>query len=458
MKKAILLASAILTTTSFAQKQVQVGQDNIIEEVVWVVGDEPIYRSEVERQIQQMQYEGQEIDGDPYCVIPEMIAVQKLYLHQAKLDTIIVPESSVNQEVDMRLNYFIEQIGSKEKVEEYFRKPFKEIREELANNVRDNNIVQEVQRTLVSDIKVTPAEVRKFYNSLSKDSLPTIPMQVEVQVIALYPRVPQQEIDNVKAQLREFSEQVNSGEREFSTLAILHSEDPGSALRGGELGFVSKGTLAPEFAAVAFNLNDPKRVSKIVETEFGYHIIQLIEKRGDQINCRHILLKPKVSQKDIIESVNQLDSIRTDILAKKITFEEATPYVSQDKDTRYNEGIMSNPQTGSTRFEMSELPQDIAKTIATMEVGDISKPITTIDVKNNKEVVMIVKLRSRREAHRADLVNDYQVIASLLEGKKRGEILQNWINQKRKDTYVRIKDGWRNCEFKYDGWIKQQKQ
>lgn len=453
MKKTTLLASIILAIAPFAKAQV--GQDNIIEEVVWVVGDEPIYRSEIERQIQQMQYEGHEIDGDPYCVIPEMIAIQKLYLHQAKLDTIVVPESSVNQEVDMRLNYFIEQIGSKEKVEEYFRKPFKEIREELANNVRDNNIVQEVQRSLVSDIKVTPSEVRKFYESLPQDSLPVIPMQVEVQVISLYPQVPQQEIDNVKAQLREFTEQVNSGEREFSTLAILHSEDPGSALRGGELGFVSKGTLAPEFAAVAFNLNDSKKVSKIVETEFGYHIIQLIEKRGDQINCRHILLKPHVSQRDINEAVHQLDSVCTDITNGKLTFEQAAPYISQDKDTRYNEGLMSNPNTGSTRFEMGELPQDIAKAVATMEVGAISKPISTIDVKNSKEVVMIVKLRSRREAHRADLVNDYQVIANMLEAKKRNEVLQEWIEKKRKETYVRIKDGWRNCEFKYDGWIKQ---
>lgn len=433
----------------------QVAKDNIIEEVVWVVGDEPIYRSEVETQIQQMKYDGQKIDGDPYCVIPEMIAVQKLYLHQAKLDTILVADSQVAQEVDMRINYFVDQLGSKEKVEEYFRKSLKDIREELMEYVRNNNIVQEVQRTLVSDIKVTPAEVRKFYNTLSKDSLPTIPMQVEVQVIAIYPQVPQQEIDNVKAQLREFSEQVNSGEREFSTLAILHSEDPGTAMRGGELGFVSKGTLAPEFAAVAFNLSDPKKVSKIVETEFGYHIIQLIEKRGDQINCRHILLKPSVSMKDIDAAVHRLDSVRNDIENGTFTFEYAAPYISQDKDTRYNEGLMSNANTGSTRFEMSELPQDIAKAVALLEEGEISKPISTIDVKNNKEVVMLVKLRSRRPAHKADLVNDYQVISNMLESKKRAQILDEWVDKKRRDTFVRIKEGWRNCEFKYDGWIKE---
>ena len=454
MKKIAILFSALCAMAMSVQAQVS--QDNIIEEVVWVVGDEPIYRSEVETQIRQMQYDKQRIDGDPYCVIPEMIAIQKLYLHQAKLDTIIVPESQVAQEADMRINYFIDQLGSKEKVEEYFRKSLKDIRDELMEYVRNNNIVQEVQRTLVKDVKVTPAEVRKFYNSLSKDSLPTIPMQVEVQVISIYPQVPQQEIDNVKAQLREFSEQVNAGEREFSTLAILHSEDPGSAMRGGELGFVSKGTLAPEFAAVAFNLSDPTKVSKIVETEFGYHIIQLIEKRGDQINCRHILMKPRVSYKDIQSTLHRLDSVRNDIIEGKYTFEELTPYMSQDKDTRYNEGLMSNPNTSSTRFEMSELPQDIAKAVAQLQEGEVSQPISTIDVKNNKEVVMLVKLRSRRAAHKADLVNDYQVLANMLEAKKRSEILSKWIEEKRRNTYVRIKDKWRNCEFTYDGWLKQQ--
>lgn len=430
-------------------------QNNVIDEVVWVVGDEPIYKSEVETQIKQLQYEGQKINGDPYCVIPEMMAVQKLYLHQAKLDTITVNESMVFQRVDAQLNFFIDQLGSKEKVEEYFRKPMTSIREELADFVRNNSIVQEVQRTLVKDVKVTPAEVRKYFDKLPSDSIPTIPLQVEVQVISIYPKVPQQEIDNVKARLREFSEQVNSGEREFSTLAILNSEDRGSALRGGETGFLVKSSLAPEFAAVAFNLTDTKKVSKIVETEFGFHIIQLIEKRGDQINCRHILLKPHVSQNDIDEAVHTLDSIRTDIMNDKFTFESIVPYVSQDKNTRYNDGLMTNTNTGSTRFEMSELPQDIAKAVAGLEVGEISRPITTIDVSNNKEMVVLVKLRSRRPVHKADLSTDYQVIANMLENHKRQQILTEWVTQKQRETYVRIKKEWRNCDFEHDGWVKE---
>lgn len=429
--------------------------DNVIDEVVWVVGDEAIYKSEVEEQYRQMQYDGQRIDGDPYCVIPEQLAVQKLFLHQAKLDTITVPDATVFQQVEARINYLIANIGSKEKMEEYFKKPVTEIREELANIIRDQGTVQEVQRTLVKDVKITPAEVRRFYNQLPSDSIPYIPLQVEVQIITLNPKVPQQEIDNVKARLRDFSDQVNRGERDFSTLAVLYSEDRGTAMMGGEMGFVSKSNLVPEFANVAFNLNDPKKVSKIVETEYGYHIIQLIEKRGDRINVRHILLRPHVSEKDITDALERLDSLRTDLVDnKKFSFDEITQFVSQDKDTRNNKGLMVNPQTGNPKFEMGQLPQDVAKVVADMQVGDISKPFVMTDERKNKEVVAIVKLKSRIDGHKANMSDDYQTLKAIVEEKKKTEILNEWLAKKQNETYIRIKDGWRNCEFKYDGWIK----
>ena len=429
--------------------------DNVIDEVVWVVGDEAIYKSEVEEQYRQMQYDGQRIDGDPYCVIPEQLAVQKLFLHQAKLDTITVPDATVFQQVEARINYLIANIGSKEKMEEYFKKPVTEIREELANIIRDQGTVQEVQRTLVKDVKITPAEVRRFYNQLPSDSIPYIPLQVEVQIITLNPKVPQQEIDNVKARLRDFSDQVNRGERDFSTLAVLYSEDRGTAMMGGEMGFVSKSNLVPEFADVAFNLNDPKKLSKIVETEYGYHIIQLIEKRGDRINVRHILLRPHVSEKDITDALERLDSLRTDLVDnKKFSFDEITQFVSQDKDTRNNKGLMVNPQTGNPKFEMGQLPQDVAKVVADMQVGDISKPFVMTDERKNKEVVAIVKLKSRIEGHKANMSDDYQTLKAIVEEKKKTEILNEWLAKKQNETYIRIKDGWRNCEFKYDGWIK----
>ncbi len=428
-------------------------QNNVAEEVAWVVGDEPIFKSDIEEQYQQALYERIPIDGNPYCVIPERMAVEKLFLHQAKSDTVEVSNSTVMQSVESRINYFIANLGSKEKVEEYFRKPLPELREQLIDVVRDQYTIQEVQRKLTKNIKATPADVRRYFNTLPKDSLPMIPQQVEVKIITINPVIPQQEIDDVKARLRDYSQKVNNGESEFSTLAILYSED-GSSTYGGEVGFRGKAELLPEYAAAAFNLNDTKRVSKIVETEAGFHIIQLIEKRGDRINTRHILLRPKVAQKDIDDAQLKLDSLRTDILAAKnnLTFEQAALYVSQDKDSKNNNGVMLNEKTHSNLFEMADLPSEVGKVVATMKEGEISKPFVMMNPKTNRQQVAIVKLSKRNEAHSADFADDYQVLKELYEGYKREETLKKWIEEKQKSTYVFIEEGWRNCEFKYK-WL-----
>ena len=246
---------------------------------------------------------------------------------------------------------------------------------------------------------------------------------------------------------------------EFSTLARLYSEDPGSSVRGGELGFMSKTQLLPEFANVAFNLKDSKRVSQIVQTEYGYHIIQLIEKRGDRINCRHILLKPKVSDKELTEATTRMDSLYNDLKAEKFSFDEAATFVSADKDTRNNKGLMVNQNYessnyGTPKFEMQELPQEIGKVVYQMQVGDISKPFTMLTDKQ-KEVVAIVKLKARVEGHKANLADDFQAMKQLVESRKRDELLNDWIRKKQKTTYVRISEGWRNCDFKYPGWVKE---
>lgn len=427
--------------------------NNVIDEVAWVVGDEPIYKSDIEAMYSQMQYDGTVFDGSPYCVIPEQLAVEKLYLHQAKLDTIEAPEAMVQQSVDKRLNFFIANLGSKERVEEHFRKPLPNLREQLIEVMRTQYIVQQVQESLTKDVKATPGDVRKYFNNLEEDSIPYIPLQVEAQIITLNPVIPQQEIDDVKSRLRDYTDRINRGESEFSTLAIMYSED-GSAMQGGELGFHGRADFVPEFSNVAFNLNDPKKVSKIVETEYGYHIIQLIEKRGDQINCRHILLRPKVSQKDLEDAVVRLDSLRKEIISDKFTFEDAARYVSQDKDTRYNKGFMVNVINGSTRFEMQDLPQEVSRKIETMKIGDISEPFVMIDQARNKEVVAIVKLSNRIEGHRATLSEDYNRIKEMYENYQKENIIREWIEKKIKDTYVRIEDGWNDCEFKYSGWVK----
>ena len=451
MKVRLAIACILLSGVSYLS-----AQNNIVEEVAWVVGDEPIYKSEIEEQYMQMQHERAVIDGNPYCVIPERLAIEKLFLHQAKIDTVVVQDAMVMQQADSRINYFIANLGSKEKVEEYFRKPIPELREQMIDLIRNQYTIQEVQRNLTKNVKPTPADVRKFYMSLSEDSIPFVPMQVEVQMIKLNPVIPQQEIDDVKARLRDYANRVNSGESEFSTLAILYSED-GSSVHGGELGFMGKSELVPEYASVAFNLNDPKKVSKIVETEYGYHIIQLIEKRGDRVNTRHIILRPKVSDKDLMDAVNRLDSLKQDIDAKKFTFEDATQYVSQDKDSRNNKGIMVNSKNGvsSTKFQMGELPQEIAKVVDTLAVSQISEPFIMRDPKTQREVVVLIKLSNRIEGHKANLKDDYQTINYLYEERMKNSIIDNWIVKKQKETFVRIEDGWKNCEFKYDGWVKK---
>lgn len=438
--------------------QALTAQNNIVEEIAWVVGDEPIFKSEIEQEYLQMQYDKTSIDGNPYCVIPERMAIDKLFLHQAKIDTVEVTNSVIIQNVDARINYFIANLGSKEKVEEYFRKPLPEIREQLINVTRDQYTIQQVQSNLTKDVKATPAEVTRYFQNMPADSLPFIPKRVEVQIITINPVVPQQEIDEVKSRLRDYAQKVNNGESEFSTLAILYSED-GSSTYGGEIGFRGRTELTQEYANVAFNLNDPKKVSKIVETEFGYHIIQLIEKRGDRINTRHILLRPKVSQKDLENAVNRLDSLRNDILVgtadgKKMRFEDAALYVSQDKDSKNNNGLMLNAKTHTNLFEMADLPGEIGKLVDTMAVGDVSKPFIMMNPKTNRQQVAMIKLAKRIDGHTANLSEDYQTLKGIYENHKKEQIIENWIKEKQRKTYVYIEDGWRNCEFRYD-WLNK---
>ena len=453
-KSIILLAVLLLTGAAY----VSAGTDNVAEEVAWVVGDQPIWKSEIEEAYQTMLYEKMPIAGDPYCVIPEQLAIEKLYLHQAELDTVTAPDSWVMNQVEAYLNNYITNFGSKEKVEQYFHKSIPAMRESLREMISNRSRVQQVQQNLTSKIKATPADVRRYFEKLPEDSVPWVPLQVEVQIFSVAPAVSREAVEDVKARLRSFSDQVNKGESQFSTLAILYSED-GSAGRGGELGFMGRGELVPEFAAVAFNLNDPKKVSKIVETEYGYHIIQLIEKRGDRINVRHILLRPRVAEKDLTDAVLRLDSLRTDLIDKKIPFEEAVAVLSNDKDTRNNRGVMVNSNMNSddyntARFQMSELPQEIAKEVNNMQPGDISQAFIMKDPKTNQDIVALVRLTARIEGHRANLSDDYQLIKNLCEQSRRQQLLEKWLDKKIADTYTRIEDGWRDCEFSHKGWIK----
>ena len=430
----------------------------VIDEVVWVVGDEAILRSDVEQLRIQSSMEGMKWSGDPDCTIPEQIAVQKLFKHQALIDSIEVTDADVAQEVEQQINYWLEMVdGSRERLEEYKHQTISQIRNELREEMKDRQMVQKMKNKLVQDISVTPAEVRRYFKDMPSDSIPFVPTEVEVQIIQKTPRIETEELDRIKGELREYTDRINKGEASFSTLARLYSEDPGTARRGGELGLTGRGTLDPAFATVAFNLTDPKKVSKIVESEFGFHIIQLIEKRGEKVNVRHILRKPVVSDEAIEKSLGRLDSIANDLRAGKYTFEEAAPIISDDKDTRNSKGLMSTNmmQTGhtSSKFRMQDLPPEIAKVVDTMKVGQISQAFTMIN-QRGKTVCVIAKLKNRIDGHKATVTEDFQTLKDVVLNKRREERVHQWVVDKIKNVYTRLNSEFANCQFEFEGWNK----
>ena len=431
---------------------------SVIDEVIWVVGDEAVLKSDVEAMRMQAAMEGVKWSGDPDCTIPEQIAVNKLFLHQADIDSIEVTEADVAQEVEQQISYWLEMVdGSRERLEEYKHQSISQMRQELRQEMRDRRKIQKMKMKLVEDISVTPADVRRYFNNLPQDSLPYVPTEVEVQIVTLTPRIEPEEINRVKDELREYTERVTKGETSFQALARLYSEDPGSARQGGELGLVGRATLDPAFAAVAFNLTDPKKISKIVESEFGFHIIQLIEKRGDKVNVRHILKKPVVSDEAVEKAIVRLDSIAADIRKEQFTFEEVASLLSDDKDTRNNKGLMSNSnmQTGriSSKFQMQELPQEVAKVVDTMQVGQISSAFQMLN-QRGKTVCAIVKLKNRVDGHKASITEDFQVMKDVVLAKRNEECIHQWVVDKIKSVYTRLNDNYRDCQFEYEGWFK----
>lgn len=428
--------------------------DNVAEEIVWMIGDQPIWRSEVESSWQEMRQERFPIIGDPYCFIPEQIALERIYLHQADIDSIYANPSAIGAQVDSRITDWINQAGSREQLEQYMHKSIPELRKFLTENMTNSYRVQQVQQKLVEKVKPTPSQVRRYFDALPEDSIPYVPTQVEVEIITLNPKIPRQEIDDIKERLRGYAERVNNGTAEFSTLAIMYSEDDASSPMGGEIGFRSRAGLVPEYAEVAFNLKDPKKASTVVETEYGFHIIQLIERRGDRVNTRHILLRPNATKADLDAAQMRLDSIRADILDEKFSFEEAATVLSQDKNTRNNHGLMTNEETSTSFFSMSDLPAEIARAVADLKPGQVSKAFTMKSSTNSADIVCIAKLKSRTEAHRANLANDYQLIRNMAINAERQRILNQWVDKKIASTYIRIEPGWSDCPDWRHKWIK----
>ena len=470
-KRILVILVSLVSLVSLGKAQTD-SIGTVVDEVIWVVGDEAILKSDVEAMRIQGQQEGMRWNGDPDCAIPEQIAVQKLFLNQAIIDSIEVTDAEISQGVEQYLENMISAIGSREKLEEYHKKNISQIRADLRESYRERQMVQGMQQKLVKDLTVTPAEVRRYFKDIPQDSIPFVPTEVEVQIITQQPRIEQAEIDRIKERLREFTDRINKGETSFQTLARLYSQD-GSARNGGELGFTGRAGWVPEFANVAFNLTDPKKVSRIVETEFGYHIIQLIEKRGEKVNARHILLKPEVSDEAVQKALFRLDTIATAIRQgevpemlkafinpekpiEKFSFEDAVSVFSDDKDTRNNNGLMFNvTQEGqrTSRFKLADLPAEVAKTVDALQVGEVSKPFQMIN-ERGKTVCAVVKLKNRTEGHKATITEDFQVMKNVVLAKRREQVLHDWVVKRIKSTYVRINDRYRNCNFEYEGWVR----
>lgn len=426
-------------------------QDNVVDKIIAVVGNQVVLKSDVEQRFISLKAQGYTSGSvDLKTEIFEDLLIQKLMIAQAAIDSIEVTEQEVENDLDRKMEMYIQRIGSKEKLEQYFGKSILDMKNDLREPTRNERIKEKMQAEITKDIHITPAEVRDFYNKLNKDSLPTIAGKLEVQQIVRYPNVTDDEKDRIRNRLREFRDRVHKGES-FSTLAVLYSEDPGSARQGGELGYTPRSSLVPEFANVAFNLKTDK-VSKIVETEYGFHIIQFIDRKGERINVRHILLKPKIEEEKRKEATTRLDSIADLIRNEKLKFDEAAFYFSADKDTRNNGGLIVNPYTGSSRFEKDNLPPAIAQQINSLKINEISEPF--LDVSGGKDAYKIIKIKSESKSHTANLSDDWSIFENMLTNQKQQDVLDKWIKEKQSGTYVHIDDSYKNAKFRFKGWQK----
>ena len=428
-------------------------QDKVVDQITAVVGKNIILKSDIEGMYLQQQAQGITSEGDAKCEILENLLVEKLLLAEAELDTTItVSDSQLNQSMEQRIQYFISHLGSEKEVEAYFKKSIVELKSDMQEVIKNQQMTQQMQGKIVDKVTITPAEVRMHFKNLPESEIPQIAEQVEYAQITVQPEVPIEEEDRIKSTLRELKRRIESGESGFAPLAVMYSED-GSAKNGGELDYMGRGNLDPAYAAAAFNLKGDK-ISNVVKSEFGYHIIQVMDRKGELIKTRHILMMPKPSDKSLTKSYQRVDSIANFIRDGKFKFEEAAQHFSYDKDSRNNGGVVINPESGDSKWKLSELDPDVSKVVANMKVGEISKPFKTIDQKNQQVVYKIVKLVNKHDAHPANLRDDYVELSNIYMAKKKEQTLDKWIRDKQSGTYVHIDDSYLNCNFKYKGWIK----
>lgn len=437
-----------LLTASAAMAQ----EGKPIDRVIAVVGANIALQSELENQYMQMLAQGYTPNDRSRCEVFEQLMYQKLLLHQAQVDSVEVGEAEVEEEMNRRIQYFVSQLGSPEKLEEYYEKSILEIKDEFRTLIKNQLLSQKMEAKVSGDVKVTPSEVRAYFRSIHPDSLPDINSEVELGRIMKMPQLTKAQKDDARKNCNDIRNRVLAGES-MKTMAILYSQDPGSAKKGGELGFFERGMMVPEFDAVAFKLRGDT-VSEVFETEYGYHFMQLIERRGDQINVRHVLIQAKLSAEDLERARLELDSIYELISSGRMTFEKAAEKFSDDENSKQNGGLMFNPQTNTTKFEtdlLSYIDKKLIFTIDRMKVGELSKPVLTTSP-DNKESYSLFVLKSRTEPHRANLKDDYQRIQKVAEMDKQNRQVGEWVGEKAAKTFIRIDDEFKDCDFN-NRWI-----
>ncbi len=452
MKQNKALIIATFTLLAFFTASQAHAQDKVVDQIVAVVGGNIVLKSDIEKMYMDQQAQGVTSDGDMKCEILENFLIDKLLVAEAELDTLIeVTDSQVNQQMDGQIQMYVAHFGSERAVETYFKKPIADIRAEMQNVIRDQLMSSQMRNKIVQDITVTPSEVRQFYRTLSEDEIPTIPTQYEYAQITIRPQIELEEENRVKAELRDLKRRIEEGSS-FAAMAVMYSEGP-SAGNGGEIGYQGRAQLDPEYAAAAFNLKGDK-ISNVVKSEFGYHIIQLVDRMGDKVNTRHILMTPKISIEAKEQAFSRLDSLANLIRKEEIPFAQAAVRFSSDKNTRNNGGLAINPNTLSSKFTVEELEGNVSKVISNLRIGEISDPFETIDSESRQPVYTIIKLVDKTESHKANLQNDYQHVADQFLAKKREKALQQWVADKQAQTYIRIDNTYANCNFEFDNWMK----
>jgi peptidyl-prolyl cis-trans isomerase SurA len=417
----------------------------MIDQVVAVVGNKMVKHSDVEAQISSMKVNGETVDANTYCKVLEQLMISKLYEHQAELDSIEIPDSEVEANLDRRIRYFIQQIGSREKLEEFYNKPVLAIKEEFRDMIRAQMVSMKMEEEITADVKVTPSEVRKFYSQMDADSVPLIPTEYEIYQIVKKPAISKEQKDMVKQQLTEYRNRILKGER-FSTLATMFSEDPGSSKRGGELGMFGRGEMYSEFESAAFSLKEGE-VSPVIETKAGFHILQLIERQGENVNVRHILLKPEPNIEDLDRAQKLLDSIAKLVRDSVHTFQQAAELFSDDPSARMG-GLYTGPYSGNARVTAEEMDPNIFFIVDKFEVGQISNA-TFFETEEREKAARIILLKDRIAPHRADLEHDYDKIYNLAMQQAKEKVMDEWLNRKLKTLYVRLNDKAKECTFQY---------